>query len=108
MTILAYDARRLQSQAPSPRRWRPDWRRVVVCVCLAYAVVIGVRQALVYERLQAQIHSASLELAAVRRRDAALEQQVAFARSSTYVREAAQSELGLVPSGEMSFQPQSS
>lgn len=104
MTILAYDAERLRRQFANRRRqW--NWRRLLVCASLIYGTVIGVRQLMAYEQLQTQIHRANLHIAQLRLQDAQLKQQIAFARSPQYVREAARSKLGLVPQGEVPFQP---
>lgn len=104
MTILAYDARRLR-QALGSRRRHPNWRRVVICVSIAYAALIGARQVVAYERLHARMASVVQQLTQVRRQDARLKQEIAFAHSPAYVRQAAQNELGLVPPGEVPFQP---
>ena len=103
MTILAYDGERLRRRFASRRQW--NWRRLIVCVALVYGAVIGVREFVAYARMQSRIRRVDARIAQLRIEDAQLKQRIAFAKSPQYVRAEARSKLGLVPQGEVPFQP---
>lgn len=103
MTILAYDGERLRKRFATRRYW--NWRRLVVCASIAYATVIGVRQFIAYGQMQTRMRQVDQRIAQLHLENDELKQQIAFAKSPQYVRQAASNKLGLVPRGDIPFQP---
>ena len=103
------DGRLLVGEAPQVRRRRPGvrwrWGRYLVLGVAVYCAYVGRAEWLSWQRLGAQASALAAQEASLRRQQAELHADIAYANSSAYVESQARQLFGLVSPGEVPLAP---